>query len=81
MAKGQTGGQLLVAEIIGILGGPTAAARAVGKTRQTIHNWLIAGRIPAEHGEVLLVEAALFAEGCESLTRYQIRPDVYSDDY
>ena len=78
MGKKLTAGQHLVAEIIEVLGGPSAMARAVGVTRQSIHNWLIAGRIPAEHGEVLAVEKALFEAGCESIDRYQIRPDIYT---
>ena len=62
-----------VRRAIELLDGPSRAAERLGVSRQTVHNWLNSGRIPADNGQVIEVEMAV--DG--AVTRYELRPDVY----
>lgn len=55
---------------LGLIGGPTKAARAAGCTPQAVDQWQV-----CPPGRVLSIETA--TEG--KVTRYQLRPDIYGE--
>jgi DNA-binding transcriptional regulator YdaS (Cro superfamily) len=57
-------------QAINILGSQSALAKAIGKSQQTVNNWISRGAIPAEHCP-LIERATGGAVRCEDL-----RPDV-----
>jgi DNA-binding transcriptional regulator YdaS (Cro superfamily) len=61
---------------IGIVGGQSALARALGKKPGHIYHWLYKanGRIPAE--QAIPIELATKGQ----VTRYELRPDIYPLD-
>ena len=50
--------------------GQGALARAIGVFPQTVHNWMVRGRVPAEHCPAIERETA------GQVTCEQLRPDV-----
>lgn len=56
-----------VEEIVDLLGGPSAAARALGQSAATVGMWKVRGSIPAEH--YFAVYEALKAAGAAEPVR------------
>lgn len=57
-------------QAINILGSQVALAKAIGKSQQTVNNWIARGSVPAEHCP-LIERATGGAVRCEDL-----RPEV-----
>ncbi|WP_041522971.1 YdaS family helix-turn-helix protein [Gilvimarinus agarilyticus] len=62
-------------QVVELLGGQVAVAEITGVKQQTVGYWVNkSGKIPAEY--VRPIEAELRKRGA-TITRYEIRPDVY----
>jgi len=61
-----------LAEAVRTAGSQSAFGRLVGKRQSTVREWLMAGRLPAEH--------VLAAEAATGIPKERLRPDIYPVD-
>lgn len=66
-----------ISRAVRIVGGQTAASRALGVSQPTVWDWVRKGRITAEYA--IPMEKAT-AQAGETVSRHDLRPDLYPID-